>query len=145
MPKVWIIIAGALLLIVASSAATLVFFNLSGGESAEPYTEAVHRRFDIFEGYGRCLEQVKRAVPGEVLSVQGDDRSAQYDRSNNINMMFFEAEYRASRGVFGGFEEAITTVYARCDVSAETNRIESIKLRPSNEKEYVEVVRRPEE
>ncbi|NIB44937.1 hypothetical protein HBA55_35490 [Pseudomaricurvus alkylphenolicus] len=139
MSRNWILVLAAVVLMVVSSAATLVVFEFSGHQSGDSYGAAVPRRFDVFEGYNQCQIAVEEAIPGRVLSVEGDDRAAKYQRITNMNVLFFTVDYSESGSGFAG---EMQRIYALCEVSAETNRIMAVKLRPSDEKEFTEVRRR---
>ncbi|MGH1373488.1 MAG: hypothetical protein ACRBBW_15720 [Cellvibrionaceae bacterium] len=144
MPKTSILIIAAIVLVVLSSLSTYAFLTLQSSGTSQGFGDQSSRRFDVFESYNQCEKAVRNSVSGKVISVEGDDRAAQYHRSTNLNMLFFAVDYSESRGMLGYSGGQVKRLYARCEVSAETNRIEAVKLRPADEKEYTEIIRRPE-
>lgn len=143
MSRNWLMVIAAVVLVVISSGATFFILQTGVSGSRDTYGTAVPRRFDVFEGYNRCLTTVEDNVPGRVVSIEGDDRAAKYDRSTNMNLLFFSVDYSNGSGSSGYRGGQLLKIYALCEVSAKTNRIESVKMRPANEKEFTEVVRRP--
>lgn len=143
MPRTTILVVAAILLVLLSSLSTYAVLTfMPKGEGG--FGENTSRRFDIYEGYNQCEKAVRNAVTGKVISIEGDDRAAQYNRTSNLNMLFFAVDYSQEGGMFGYSGGVLKRTYARCEVSAETNRIEAVRLRPADEKEYTEVIRRPE-
>ena len=142
MPRTAILVVAAILLVFLSSLSTYAVLTfMPRGEGG--IGESNSRRFDVFEGYKRCDAAVRNAVAGKVISIEGDDRAAHYNRTSNLNMLFFAVDYSQEGGMFGYSGGKLKRTYARCEVSAETNRIEAVRLRPADEKEYTEVIRRP--
>ncbi|MAZ88045.1 MAG: hypothetical protein CL693_10390 [Cellvibrionaceae bacterium] len=134
-----VLLAAACLLIILSSAATVVVMNsLSDGRSVRAEGELPLRRYDLFESYDECEADVKKAVVGHVVSLVSDDRAARYDESSNTNKLFFLADVAAEDSTGVHLEQGISQIFARCDVSAETNRIEGVYLRRESDPEYVE-------
>ncbi len=144
MPKTSIIIIMAIVLVVLSCLSTYAFLTMQSNDSGSGFGDQTSRRFDVFESYNQCEKAVRNAVHGKVISIEGDDRAAQYHRATNLNMLFFAVNFSEEGGMFGYSGGQLKRLYARCEVSAKTNRIEAVKLRPADEKEYTEIIRRPE-
>lgn len=143
-PKTSVVIIAAVVLVILSCLSTYAFLALQTNAGGAGFGEQTSRRFDVFEGYNQCEKAVRNAVHGKVISIEGDDRAAQYNRSTNLNMLFFAVDFSEDGGMFGYSGGQLKRLYARCEVSAESNRIEAVKIRPADEKEYTEIIRRPE-
>ncbi len=142
-PRASILIVAAIVLVVLSCVSTYAFLALSSSNSGGDFGDRQSRRFDVFESYNQCEKAVRDSVNGKVIAIEGDDRAAQYHSATNLNRLFFAVDFSEDQGMFGYSGGKLKRLYARCEVSAETNRIEAVKLRPANEKEYTEIIRRP--
>jgi hypothetical protein len=144
LPRTRILVIIAILLVLLSCVSTYAFLVLRSSSSGGDFGDQRSRRFDVFDGYNQCKKMVRESVNGKVISIESDDRAAQYNRAGNLNMLFFAVDYSEKQGMFGYSGGQLKRLYARCEVSAGSNRIEAIKLRPADEKEYTEIIRRPE-
>lgn len=131
----------ALLIVVLASASTYGIVLMTSAKSSTGYGVVKSRRFDVFEGYRECELAVRRAISGNVIGLESDDRAAKYSERGNLNTLFFTIDYSEQSGVVGYRGGDLKRVYAGCEVSAETNRIETVKLRPAGEEDYTEVIR----
>ncbi len=136
--KVVLLAAGCLLIVLSSATTVVVMNSSSDGRLARGEGELPMRRYDLFESYDECESAVKQAVVGHVVSMVSDDRAARYDESSNVNKLFFLADVAAEDSTGVHLEQGVRQIFARCDVSAETNRIEGVYLRAENDPEYIE-------
>lgn len=141
MNKRWLFIAAGLAIVLMSITLTLVIMTFSKS-SDEDSSSNQSRRYDVFEGYSLCEDTIKSSVGGKVLSLNADDRAAKYERNSNTNMLYFVVHYQKKVGLFGGTVAPEEKVFVRCDVSARTNEVEAIRVRPAEEEHYTEVHRK---
>ncbi len=144
MSKTSIIIIAAIILVVFSCLSTYAFLTLWPKSSGAGFGSESSRRYDVFESYNQCEAAVRNSIRGKIVSLEGDDRAAQYHLPTNMNMLFFSVDYSEKAGMFGYRGGELKRIYARCEVSAKSNRIEAVKLRPADEKQYTEIIRRPQ-
>ncbi len=134
-----VLLAAGFLLVVLSSASTVVVMkSMNDGGTRRAVGELPSRRFDLFERYDECEKAVRRAVSDHVVSLISDDRAARYDERSNINKLFFLADVAGEDSAGVHLERGVRQIFARCDVSAETGRIEAIYLREESDPEYIE-------
>lgn len=137
-----ILAAVSVLLLSGVSAWMLLAFDVLDSQGGE--ASGKPRRFDVFDGYGLCETAIKKSLDGKVLFVESDDRAARYDYRSNMNQIFFLSSYLPETGLFGSLSDTEKEVFIRCDVSAETNVVEAVRIRPGDEEAFTEVHRRPQ-
>ena len=143
MKQTWIVIVIAALVVVAiASVSTVLFIRFDGQSDSVDEISKRPRRFNLFDGFSLCEQAIRDSVGGKVIELESDDRAARYEFRDNINQLFFTMVYRPVTGVFGGKMGEETKVFVRCDVSAETNDVEAIRVRPGEEEDFTEVHRR---
>ena len=141
MDRRWVFGLGILVVIVGSVAITLAVYFFNQLDTA-PKDSKMSRRHDVFAGFSLCEEAIRDSVGGRVMSLETDDRAAQYDRSNNMNMLYFVVEYQKSLGFLSsGFGKKVE-MFVRCDVSAFDNEVQAIRLRPAEEATFTEIFQR---
>ncbi len=143
MKKTWVAVVAGIALVALTSVVTFFVIGFTGFDSEEYHDVSVSRRYNIFDGYSLCEAALKKTISGQVKNVVSDDRAAKYDRISNTNQMFFEASYLPEVGLFGAVSKIEKRLYARCDVSAETNVVEAISLREVDEEIFSEVHKQP--
>ena len=144
MKQIWILIVVAIIILLALASGTAYFFlDFKGDSESVDAISKRPRRFNVFDGFSLCEQAIRDSVSGKLISLESDDRAAKYDYRDNMNLLFFNAVYRPGVGLWGGGHGAETGAFIRCDVSAETNQVEAVRIRPGEEEDFTEVHRKP--
>ena len=145
MNKTWVVIVIAIVVVLALVGGSVFLYLQYGAVDAENGQDLSQkpRRFDVFDGFSLCEQAIRRSLQGHVVSLDSDDRAAKYDPRSNMNQLFFAAAYRPKSGLFGSASQQEKQIYVRCDVSAENNEVEAVRIRPAEEEDFTEVHRLP--
>jgi len=86
-------------------------------------TQAPRHIYSLFAGHGVCQEAIKKAAPGQVITLESDDRAAKYNAYDDSNVLTFEAEIKPDKLRYLSELRSTYKIVYRCHTSTVDNRL----------------------
>lgn len=85
-----------------------------------------HSIYDAFSAYDKCIEAIREVMPGKIITIESDDRTASYDSYSDTNSLSFKVVYNKPLLPFLSVAYSTASTTKHCISSASTNEIVAI-------------------
>ncbi|UTA46822.1 hypothetical protein L1F30_11690 [Simiduia sp. 21SJ11W-1] len=89
-------------------------------------------KFDAFAGAELCREAIRSQVPGKIITLHMDSRSARYDEFEKTNTLLFVVDAVPEGQNFLSEHASTKALHAQCITSAEDNRLVNLIVAPAD-------------